>query len=212
MSSAVRTDPSLPLLALFGVGLGALPVPFIPPRLLARVRGAVAYDIAARRGLCLTREAREELSRASLAVSGGAVLSTVLFIVRRWMKRVGAVGVVPPIAAGLEVYALGLLLGRYVERSRSSCAVRIDEKEAREIRHLIDHSIQRAVSLHLPAGQRELATLPTEDLRDLSIRVTDGVLLAVATLPTLLRRRLEDAFDAVVAETADKEPQRAQPQ
>jgi hypothetical protein len=209
MSSSVRPDPPLTILALFGLAVGALPLPIIPPRLLARVRGAAAYDITARRGLCLTPEAREELSRTSLAVSGGAVLSTVLFLARRSLRGLGGVGIVPPIAAGLEVYALGLLLARYIEHRRTSRAVRIDEKEAREIRHLIDHAIQRALSLHVPAGERELAPLPAEDLRDLPARVTDGLLLAVASVPTLLRRRLEDAFDAVQAETANKEPQRA---
>jgi hypothetical protein len=209
MSSAVRPDSTLPILSLLGVALGALPVPVIPPWLLARVRGAAAYDIAARRGLCITREGRDELSRTSLAVSGGAVLSTVLFIARRSLRRLGAVGIVPPIAAGLEVYALGLLLARYIEHGRTSHAVRIDEKEARAIRRLIDHAIQRALSLHVPTGERELAALPAEELRDGYTRVADGVLLAIASVPTLLRRRLEDAFDAAVAETADKEPQRA---
>jgi hypothetical protein len=209
MIPSSRSDSALSMLALLGLLAGAIPLPIVSPRVLARVRGAVVHDVASRRGLSLTSEARDELCRASLVSSGGAVLSTVLFILRRSLRRLGAVGIVPPVTASLEVYSLGLLFARYMDRARTSQTVRIDDREAREIRRLVDHAVRRALSWNVPAGDETATISPSEDLRDFPTRLTDGVLLAVAALPSLLRRRLENAFDAVLADTADKEPQRA---
>jgi hypothetical protein len=187
----------LAVLAFFGMAAGALPLPLLPPRLLSRVRGAVVHDVAARRGLSLTHEARRELARASVAVSGGALLAGLVFLASRSLRRIGPVGIVPPIAAWIEVYALGLLLDRYFERSRASATVRVDEREARRIRSLVDKAVKRAFSPRLRALSADPDPAPIEDLRDMPTRVTDGLLLAAAGLPTFLRRRLEAAFDEI---------------
>jgi hypothetical protein len=196
-------DPGgrLTVLAFLGSAAGILPIPMLPPRLLTRVRGAVVHDIAARRGLSLTHEARAELARASRAVSGGALLSAAMFLIKRSLRIATPLAMFAPAVAWIEVYALGLLLDRYFDRSRASSAVRIDEREARSIRSAIDRAVRRSLSLNLRPTTKSAELVPTEDLRDLTTRVSDGLLLAAAGLPTFVRKRLETAFDEVVGMT-----------
>ena len=197
---SAATPARLSALAILGLAAGSVPLPFLPPRLLTRIRGAVVHDVAGRHGLSLTQEARKELSRASLAVSGGALLTTILFFVKRSYRRLGAMGIVPPLSAWLEVYALGLLLDRYFDRVRSSPTVRIDAHEARNVRRAIDRAVRRSFSPNLHVPHAEVEGEATEDLRDMTTRLSDGFLLAAAALPMFLRRRLEAALDAVLAE------------
>ena len=59
------TTPSagrLAILSGFAVAASAIPIPFIPERLVATVRGSVVQDVAARHGLSLTRDARDALA------------------------------------------------------------------------------------------------------------------------------------------------------
>jgi hypothetical protein len=185
-------------MALIGLAAGALPVPFVPGAVLKRVRGALAHDVAARHGLSLTDEARREMAEPSRTARSGAILATIAFVVRRTFRRFGILGVVPPLAAWLEVYALGLLFDRYLERVRASQALRIHESEAQLVRKAIDSAISRALSPKLDLPPRQGVSAPTEELRTFSTRLLDGVLLAAAAVPDHLRRRLEAAFDAVL--------------
>jgi hypothetical protein len=197
-----RASPAAPgrlsVMALIGLAAGALPVPFVPGAILKRVRGALAHDIAARYGLSLTDEARREMAQPSRTARSGALLATVAFVTRRTLRRFGILGVVPPLAAWLEVYAVGILFDRYLERVRASQTLRIHEGEAKLVRNAIDGAISRAFSpkLHLPP--RLGVSEPAEELRTLPTRLFDGVLLATAAIPDHLRRRLEAAFDAVL--------------
>ncbi len=188
-------------MALLGMIAGAVPLPILPSAVLKRVRGALVHDIAARHGLCLTDEARNEISEPSRTSKSGAFLATLAFIARRTLRRFGMLGVVPPIAAWLEVYALGLLFDRYLDRVRSSQTLRIHAGEAKLVRKAIDTAISRALSPKLELKSAN-AVEPTEELRNLSTRFIDGVLLAAAALPDHLQRRLETAFDSVL----DEEP------
>jgi hypothetical protein len=192
----------LTVMALLGMIAGAVPLPFVPSAVLRRVRGALAHDIAARHGLSLTNEARNEMSEASRAARGGAILATLAFVARRTLRRFGMLGVVPPVSAWLEVYALGLLFDRYLERVRSSQTVRIHGGEAKLVRKAIDAALSRALSPKLELRPQPGNVEPTEELRDLPTRLIDGILLAAAALPDHLQRRLESAFDDVL----DEEP------
>jgi hypothetical protein len=199
----MRSSPPperLAALAIFAAAAGSMPLPVLPPRLLSRVRGAVVHDVAARHGLSLTNEARRALGKASIAVSGGAVLATLMFFLKRSYRRLGAVGILPPLSAWLEVYSLGILLDRYIDRVRTSATVRIDEQEARAVRRLIDRAVRRALSPNLKVPTETSEPDPAEDLRDMASRLLDGLLLAAAALPTYVRRRLAAAFDEVAAE------------
>ena len=120
MSDAPRATPALTrastaapgrlsIMALIGLAAGAMPLPFVPGAVLKRVRGALAHDVAARYGLSLTDEARREMAEPSRTARSGALLATVAFFARRTLRRVGVLGVIPPLAAWLEVYAFGLL-------------------------------------------------------------------------------------------------------
>src|SRR5258706_7823405 len=201
-----RTAPGrLSVMALLGMVAGAVPLPFVPSVVLRRVRGALAHDVAARHGLSLTEEARMEISEPSSAARGGALLSTVAFLARRTFRRLSMLGVVPPLSAWLEVYALGLLFDRYLERVRSSQTVRIHAAEAKLVRRVIDTAVSRALSPKLELRARDGAVEPSEELRSFSTRLVDGLLLAVAAIPDHLQRRLETAFDIAL----DEEPVRA---
>src|SRR5690349_18739891 len=121
----------LSVMALMGLLAGAVPMPILPGAALRRVRGALAHDIADRYGLCLTEDARKEISEPSKTARSGALLATIAFVARRTLRRFGVLGIVPPMAAWLEVYALGLLFDRYLERVRSSPTLRIHAAEAK---------------------------------------------------------------------------------
>jgi len=195
----------LSVLALLGMFAGAVPLPILPGAALRRVKGALAHDIASRHGLSLTEEARMEIAEPSRTVRSGALLATIAFLARRTLRRFGVLGVVPPVAAWLEVYALGLLFDRYLDRVRSSRTLRIHGGEAKLVRHAIDAAVSRALSPKLELKPRHGTVEPSEELRDFSTRLLDGILLAAAAVPGHLQRRLETAFDDVL----DEEPLRA---
>jgi hypothetical protein len=192
----------LSVMALMGLFAGAVPMPVVPSAVLRRIRGALAHDIAARHGLCLTTEARKEISQPSRRVRNGALLATLAFVASRTLRRFGMLGVVPPLAAWIEVYALGLLFDRYLERVRSSQTLRIHGAEAKLVRRAIDGAVSRALSPKLELKPQHGTLEPTEELRDMPTRFLDGVLLAAAAVPDHLQRRLEAAFDAEL----DEEP------
>lgn len=200
----IRTAAAAParvsVMALIGMIAGAVPLPFVPAAVLKRIRGALAHDVATRYGLCLTQEARAELAAASRAVQGGAFVTTIAFFARRTLRRFGALGVLPPITAWFEVYALGLLFDRYLCRTRSSQSLRIHASEAKRVRAAIDTAVSRSLSPKLEASPRDPLNEPTEELRDFPTRLLDGILLAAAAVPDLVRRRLETAFDLALAE------------
>jgi uncharacterized protein (DUF697 family) len=200
----LRTTAAAParisVMAIIGMIAGAVPLPFVPAVVLKRIRGALAHDVATRYGLCLTQEARDELSAASRAAQGGAFVTTVVFFARRTLRRLGALGVVPPLTAWFEVYALGLLFDRYLCRTRASHSLRIDASEAKRVRAAIDNAVSRSLSPKLELEPRDPLNEPTEELRSFSTRLLDGILLAAAAVPDHLRRRLETAFDRALAE------------
>ena len=188
----------LGLLTSFAVAASAVPLPIVPDRLVDRVRGAIAHDAVARHGLSLTTEAR-----AVLAAPGGLdramAVKAAQMLIMAVLKRLGPLGAAVLVARGLETFALGHLLDRYLSQGRSERGVRIQADEARHVRALIDRALVRALS---PTLQPAIATLPgpAEDVRDEVTRWTDLVLLTVAALPSYVERRLEAAFDQVLAE------------
>ena len=185
----------LSTLALVGGAAGVLPLPFLSWTALRRVKGAVAHDIATRHGLCLSNEAREALAAPFGGQKPTALVSTVTFLARRAIGRLGPLGLLPPLSAWLEVYALGLLFDRYLTKVRSSNTVRIEVVEAKRVAALIERSIRRAFSLKLQAPPGTPMAVPVEDARDPATRFFDGILLGLAAVPHAAQRRLESAFD-----------------
>jgi hypothetical protein len=184
-----------------GVASGALPLPFVPAGLRRALRGALVHDVAARHGLSLSADARELLAAPSTEPPAGRFLSGAAgFLARRVVSRLGPLALLPPVRAGLETFALGVLFERYVRAVRRDPAVRIDAAEARRARELIDRSVLRAFHPELQPSEAPARQQAPEDFRDDMTRVIDSVLLAGADLPSYLIRRLEGAFDAVLAE------------
>jgi hypothetical protein len=194
----------LAVLTAAAVAVGAIPIPFVPDRLAARVRGAIAHDVTARHGVSLTSDARKILAEPDPRGGGRALARKAAeAISMRLLKRAFApAGALATLAGGLEVYALGVLLERYLTRVRKTSAVRIDIEEARKIRDLIDRTLLRALSPSLQPASLNLSD-PIEDLRDEVTRWIDTALLTGATLPSYVERRLEAAFDELAAATRD---------
>src|ERR1700733_3482897 len=68
-TSTVALSPSsapptgrLAVMTAYAVAATAIPVPFVPDRVLVLVRGAVVHDVVSRHGLSLTTDARAALA------------------------------------------------------------------------------------------------------------------------------------------------------
>jgi hypothetical protein len=194
----------LAVLSAIGAASAAVPLPFLPSTIERYLRGAVIQDVAARHGLSMTPDAREAL--AAVLPHGGArrVLSGgTTYFVRRFLRRMGPLGVLAPARVGTRIFALGLLFERYVQQVRRDPAVRVHADEARRLREAVDAAIVRAFSPSLTPSV--LSSIPplTEDFRDERTRFLDGILLAGASLPGYMVRRIEGAFDEVIAESPE---------
>jgi hypothetical protein len=201
VSAASPPTGKLAVLTAYALAAATIPIPFLPDRVLLRIRGAVVHDISARHGVSLTSDARSVL--ASPDSEQRTRLSRVAEVVaRQILRRAGPLGIMSSMSRGIEVYALGFLLERYFRDVRRMGAIRVQIDEARRVRDAIDKSIVRALS---PALRPAITTLAegSEDLRDEFTRWLDALLLTTASIPSYLERRLESAFDQLVAETPE---------
>ena len=189
----------LAVLSAASMGALALPLPVLPERVVGRLRGAIAHDIAARHGLSITADARKLLADPSRQVGPSKLAQSALEMIGRTLLSRGPFGALASVAGGIEVYAFGHLFERYLTRVRSSQAVRIGIDEAKLIRQHIDRSILRLFSPYLRPASITMQDL-VEDLRDEFTRWVDTAILTSASLPSYFERRLEAAFDEVVAE------------
>jgi hypothetical protein len=184
---------------MLGAATGIVPLPWLPDAMVRRVRGALVHDLAARHGLSLTVEAR-----AMLVEPGGSdgprgfVTQGVTFMVTRVLGRFGPLALIPPVRSALGTWVLGHLLQRYFETARTARSVRIDVEEARRVRRAIDQALLYALTTDARRG-RDNMPVPPEDLRDPSTQLVDGVLISLANMPGWLVRRVEAAFDEVLA-------------
>jgi hypothetical protein len=177
----------------------SVPLPLVPLALTRYLRGAVAYDVAARHGLSLTVDAREVFAGTGIkakALSSG----TAQMLIKAVAKKFGPLGVLAPAQASLEVLALGILFDRYLGHVRQSATIRVNATEAREVKRIIDRSVTRVLRPSRVGMEKKPKPAPPEELRDDLTRLLDTVLLSGASLPGFVVRRLEGSFDAVVAE------------
>jgi uncharacterized protein (DUF697 family) len=199
--SPASTPPTgrLAVMTAYAIALTAIPIPFVPDRVLVSVRGALVHDVTARHGLSLTSDARAVLATPD-SEARTRLVRTAETLARQLLRRLRPLGVLTAASRGIEIYALGLLLERYVTRVRAEGAVRLHLEEARLVRDAIDRSILRALSPNLrPALTTQGEGV--EDLRDEFTRWIDALLLTSAALPSYLERRLEAAFDEIVEQT-----------
>jgi uncharacterized protein (DUF697 family) len=198
-SSSAAPSGRLAVLSAFAVAASIIPLPFLPDRLVGRVRGALLHDIGSRHGLSITSDARNLLANAG-APGRHALVNVAENVARTLVRRfIAPIGALTAGARGIEVFALGLLFDRYLREVRSPGNARVEIEEARKIRDVIDRAVVRAVSptLH-PALTTEARG--AEDLRDEVTRWSDALLLTSASVPSYVERRLEAAFDEIVRE------------
>lgn len=208
-SATLARQPRVPpgrlgVLSLMGAASGVIPLPFVPSRVQYRIRGAIVHDVAERHGLVVTPEARQVLAEPDSSDPQRArIRSFANYVAGRVLRRLGPVWVLTPALAAIETYALGHLLDRYLDSTRTRTSVRIHPSEAHVIRRMLDRTLIRALSPDLPVSKEAHSDAPGEDLREDFTRLTDGVLLFTASIPAWMVRRLEGAFDAIAAETPD---------
>ncbi len=184
---------------ILGGATGIVPLPWVPDAIARRVRGALVHDLTSRFGLSLTPEARQVLVEPGGGDGPRGVISQgVTFAVTRVLGRFGPLAAVAPVRSALGTFVLGHLLQRYLDGARSARAVRIDVEEARKVRRAIDQALIYALTTEA-RGSREDAPIPPEDLRDQSTQIIDGVIISMASLPGWFLRRLDAAFDEVLA-------------
>ncbi|MBS2017576.1 MAG: hypothetical protein JST00_32145 [Deltaproteobacteria bacterium] len=182
-----------------GAACGVVPLPWIPDATLRRVRGALVHDVSSRFGLSLTPDARSVLVEpAGTEGPRGFLSQGVTFAVTKVLGRFGPFALVPPVRSALGTWALGYLLARYLETARTQRSTRIDVEEARRVRRAIDQAMLYALTTE-PRPSREESPLSPEDLREPNEQLIDGVLISIASMPGWLVRRLEAAFDEVLA-------------
>jgi len=201
LSRAADTAPvtrggRLGVYAALGGLTGVVPLPWVPDALARRVRGALVYDIAARHGLSLTKEARDALAEPSGPEGPrGVVRQAATFVGKKLLARFTPIAFVAPARDALGTYVLGYLFDRYLDRARTEKAVRIDAEEARRVRRAIDRALVHALTSQPEAEER---ALPPEELRDGVTQLVDTLLGAAAGVPGFLVRRLDAAFDELL--------------
>lgn len=205
-STSLATRPAvnrgrLGVYAAMGASIGAVPLPWIPGSLAKRVRGALLHDIAVRHGVSLAPEARVALADpAALEAPRGWIEQGVRFVgvrlAARALTRLGPIGMVWPVRDAVRTFALGHLFDRYLAALRTERAVRIDAEEAQWLRRAMDGAFARAVTL-APEPLEE--PTPVDDQRDAMTALLDGLFSLAAGVPDRLVRRLDLAFDELIA-------------
>lgn len=184
---------------ILGAACGVVPLPWIPDATVRRVRGALVHDLTARHGLSLTPEARNVLVEpAGTEGPRGFVSQGMKFAVTRVLGRFGPFALISPVRSAMGTFVLGHLLTRYLEIARTQRSVRIDVEEARRVRRAIDQAMLYALTTEARPS-REDPPFPPEDLREPNEQLVDGVLISIANMPGWLVRRLDAAFDEVLA-------------
>lgn len=199
MTTIPPSSGRLAVLTAYAIAANSIPLPFVPDRVILRIRGAIVQDVVSRHGISVTSDARKILAEPS-SDQRRLLVRAAEGVARQLLKRVGPVGVLTSIVSGIEVYALGHLLDRYLREARPSATVRMHLEEAQQLREAIDKAVKRSLSPTLQPTETTMASSP-EDLRDELTRWVDAVLLTSAALPSYVQRRLEAAFDQVLAET-----------
>jgi hypothetical protein len=180
-----------------GAVVGGIPLPWIPGTATTRVRGALVHDIAARHHISLTPEARKALADPSADRGDGLLKRMAGAVGGQVLSRLGPLAVVPPARAAIGTFVLGHLFERYLG-SRRERSVRLDLLEARRVRALIDEAILHAVTGDVPAAPEHGQAAP-EEMREPSTQLVDSLLIAAAGLPGYFVRKLEAAFDDLLA-------------
>ncbi len=208
------TPPSarVALLAAASAFAGSLPIPVLPVRVVRALRGALAHDLLAQRGLVLTAEARDVFADPGWMPSRGRglVRDTVQYLASRMFVRFAPLGsIAVPARTAYEVLAFGRLLERYVDLyrgkseafGRGARSLRVEREEAELVRSMIESAALKALAPGLQAELDPVREAP-EDHRGMIDRFLDGAILGVTRLPDVVAFRLDAAFDQLAAPEA----------
>jgi hypothetical protein len=191
--------------AALGAMTGTVPLPWLPDVVARRIRGALVHDVAARHGLSITPDARKILAEPAGPEGPRSLLGhAAQFMAGKVLSRFGPLWVLGPVRNGAQTFVLGHLMHRYLTRSRKSRSVRIDTDEARSVRRAIDDALLAALASDIHATPEE-GGRPPEDFRDGPTVLSDGLIIGAASLPGWIVRRLEAAFDDVIAKAIPAE-------
>ncbi len=180
-----------------GAVTGIVPLPWVPDAIVRRVRGALVHDLASRHGLSVTPEARKILIEPGGEAAQSFFKQGVTFAATRILGRFGPLILLGPLRTALGTFVLGHLLQRYLETVRIDRTIRIDVEEARKVRGAIDRALLDALTTQ-GKGIRDGLPISPDDLRDQTTQIVDGFIIAFASAPEWLVRRLEAAFDEVL--------------
>src|SRR4051812_12126456 len=104
--SAPPPSGRLAVLTAYAMAATAIPIPFLPDRVLARIRGAVVQDVVSRHGLSLTSDARDVLASPE-SESRTKLVRAAEGMARQLLRRLRPLGVLNAASRGAEIFALG---------------------------------------------------------------------------------------------------------
>jgi hypothetical protein len=186
--------------AALGAASRSVPLPWVPDLLASRVRGALVHDIASRRGVSLSPEARTVLAEAAGGAPRGIAANALRFvgarIAFRTLSWLGPAAFLWPLGGALRTYVLGRLFDRYLERHRALHG-RIEAAEAHALRRAIDAALLQALRI---SDDPDASPAVADDARDRVTAVVDSLLAFAAGLPSRVGRRIDAAFDEAIAD------------
>jgi hypothetical protein len=193
-------DPSrVGAYAALGAATTMVPLPWVPDAFLARLRGTLSHDLAARNGLSLTEDARKVLGEPwSSQLPRSVLAQAARFATARVLSRMGPLGWLSPMRVALSTFVLGHLFQRYLETARTERSIRINADEARKIRKAMDKALLLVFTQEAASPWKSVPHAP-EDLRDTRTQFMDGLILSAASLPAWVVERLEGAFDEALS-------------
>ncbi|MFO0675029.1 MAG: hypothetical protein U0169_00705 [Polyangiaceae bacterium] len=188
--------------ALFGSIPGFLPLPWVPDLMGRRVRGALVFDLAARHRVGLTPKAREILANpAGIDDPSGLMSQVGKYLKQRVVRRFGPAAMLAPARSAVSTLLLGHLFHRYLAVLRKETSLTLGPEEAKRVRAAIDGALAHVVDVDAPDDE-PLRAPPGDDRRDRATIFVDNLLVRAAGAPGWLVRRLEAAFDDLVASGA----------
>lgn len=194
-------------LVVYAVATGlatAIPLPFADAFVAGLARGSAMRHVASRRGVRLTREARDTLGAAS---RGPAQRSIPIRLARTIATRFFApIRVLSRAEDGLATFFAAILLDHYLGTREHEGAISIDE--ATRVRKAMDvavaegvlealQSLPRGLYAMLADTMRAATQLDTEDRNPVE-RMIDVLLDGVADGPNELLDRLRGSFDSAL--------------
>ena len=192
--------------------LSSFPVPWIDTILGEAARGAVMRRVAARHGVRLTREAREELSRVTTAIPTGRGARVARHVLLRFASPLRLVSRAED---AVSVFVAADLFDHYLRTSGRRPGAPVTGLEAARVRRAVRagalRGVRDAIEASPGAGFRHLkataGAVRRDDPEDRSAlaRVIDTFLDGLAGAPGAVTEAMASAFDDALAAADDED-------